>query len=146
MAWVKGQGVIDGGELKIYSGKTKQFTSEDMIGELTDISGMGEKRDTKELDGYHYDTKLKKLGNSTINDVTFKENLTKDGLTKRRGQYDSKESFYTGIFTDDGELIYGVKGAISEWGMTLPNGDSTELTYVMAVEEGNITDLTFPVA
>lgn len=146
MAFVKGQGVIDGGTLKIYSGTNKAFTAEDLIGELTDINGMGASRETKELDGYHYDSKLKKLGNSTLNDVSFTENLTKDALAKRREQYENKESFYTGVFDEDGELLYGCFGAISQWGMTLPNGDTTQLTYTMALEQDNVTDLTLPAA
>lgn len=144
MAWVKAQGVIEAGEdkVRIYAKKvddttaTVAFTYDDIIGELTDINGMGAQRETKEYNGYHYDEAVKALGNSTPNDVSLTENLTTEQMSKVRGYYKNKDMIAIGIFakgTASMTLEYGYVGQISQWGMTVPNGDTCTLTYGMTV-------------
>ena len=148
MAFVKGTGVIEGGEnrIKFFAKEVETidtavaFTDEDLIGELTDFSGMGSQRETKELNGYHYDRALKSLGNSTDNDVSFTENLTKEELALIKTRYDNKTLLAVGAFYDNGtdlELLYGFCGRISQKGITIPNGDVCTLTYTMAGSEMN---------
>ena len=142
MAFEKGKGVIEGGEnkIKFYAKEVEatseavQFTDADLIGELTDFSGMGSQRDSKELTGYHYDKKLKSLGNSNDNDVSFTENLTKAELAVINQRYAEKTICAYGAF-ESGELLYGFCGQISQKGMTLPNGETCTLTYTVAGEE-----------
>lgn len=147
MPWTKGQGVIEAsdGNVKVYtqeiasytSGATFTLTSDDLVGELSDISGFGSKRDSKEINGYAYDSAVKKVGNAVPNDVQFTENLVTDTLDIMRDHYNDKDLLLTVIvdYTETTpEIVYACVGKISEWGMTLPLGDTTTLTYTMAIE------------
>ena len=82
MAWVEGADVILAGEgrVLVYAAEQASITSDDLIGELVDISGMGASRETKEFGGFHYKSKHKVTGQSVANDVSFSENLTKAQL------------------------------------------------------------------
>ena len=138
MAWKEGEGVLYGGESKIlvYAGTSTTLAEDDLIGELVEISGIGASRETKELGGFHYKKKHKlATGQSTLNDVSFTENLTKDGLTKRKTQYKDGTVIYNACVTADGTVLYACKGTISQWGMELPDGDVCKLTYTLALEE-----------
>ena len=145
MPWSKGQGVVEAGENNVQicmktvetSNTVCAFTAADRVGELTDFSGIGGKRDTKEIDGYHYDSKVKKLGNSTPNDISMSENLTLAQVAIIRGYYNSKQLLGIGWFAD-GTLGYGFTGRISEWGEEIPNGDTCKLTYTVAVDNDNV--------
>lgn len=146
MAWVKAQGVVDAGEdkVRIYMKKVEDTTSAvefdyetDIVGELTDINGMGASRDSKEYNGYHYDEKVVVVGNSTPNEVSLTENLTVDENKKIRQHYKDKDMLAVGIFavgTEKEELIYGYVGQISSWTNTIPNGDTTSIEYGMTVK------------
>lgn len=144
MAWEAGKDVIETGQnkIKIYSKEvednttTVTFAETDLIGELNNISGMGAKRESKELTGYHYDETLKTLGNSTANDIQFEENLVIEALNNRREQYNNKTLIANGIFKDN-KLLYGCVGQITEWGMELPLGETCKLSYTMTAKENN---------
>ena len=142
MAFIKGNGVVEGGEnrIKFYAKEVETvadvvaFTDADLIGELTNFEGAGSQRQTKEMNGYHYDTTLKALGNSTDNDVSFTENLTKAELALINQRYADKKLLAFGAFHED-ELLYGFVGRISQKGITIPNGDTCQLTYTVAGSE-----------
>ena len=138
MAWVEGAGVIHGGEGKVlvYAAEQASITSDDLIGELVDISGMGASRETKEYGGFHYKSKHKVTGQSTPNDVNFTENMTKAQLDKVRGWYKNNTEIYVGVLdVESKETLYACKGYISQWGQELPDGDVCKLTYTMAISD-----------
>lgn len=137
MAWEAGKGVLFAGEAKIlvYGGVAETLTVGDLIGELTDISGMGASRETKEFGGFHYKQKKKSAGQSTPNDVSFTENLTQEQLTKVRGWYKNNTPIYIACANaENDEVLYCCKGTISQWGEELPDGDICKLTYTMIIE------------
>lgn len=138
MAWTEGAGVIHGGEGKVlvYASTASSITTNDLIGELTDISGMGASRETKEFGGFHYKAKHKIAGQSTPNDVSFTENLTKDQLTKVRGWYKDNTKIYVAcVNAEDGAVLYACLGSISQWGQEFQDGDVCKLTYSMVIED-----------
>jgi hypothetical protein len=142
-SWVKAQGVASFGEGKypICMNTAAQndtaiaFTTDDFIGELNDISGMGAQRETSEINGYRYDSAAKITGKSTPNDVTLTLNLVKTDVDLLRGYYKSNQLLGVGIFVKGPSynLIYGFNGTISQWGMETPNGETASLTITMAV-------------
>ena len=157
MAWTKGQGVIESGEGKVlvYSKEleayestgTYEFTADDLVGELADISGFGASRETKEINGFHYDSAVKKVLGSVPNDLSVTENLTKAGITLRRQQYNDRKLIMNVIYSvDDKSILYACTGKISQWGMELPLGDVASLTYTLALEVDDVpeTQLTMP--
>lgn len=144
MAFEKGKGTITAGEDKVrFFAKeiesistTVEFAETDLIGELTDCTGMGSKRDTKGQTGYHYDTTLKVIGNKNDNDVSFTENLTTDELATINTRYDGKKLCAYGAFDKESKkLLYGFAGTIIEKGVEIPNGELCQLTYTVSGEE-----------
>lgn len=142
MAWVPGEGIIHGGEGKVlvFASTEATMTSDDLIGELVEISGMGASRETKEYGGFHYKQKKKVTGQSTPNDVNFTENMTKDQLDKVRDWYKQNTKIYVAcVNADDSEILYACQGHLSSWGQELPDGDVCKLTYTMAIEDDEPT-------
>lgn len=142
-SWVKAQGVVSAGEAKYpicmntaaANDTAIAFTTDDFIGELNDINGMGAQRETSEINGYRYDSAAKITGKSTPNDVTLTLNLTKADADLLRGYYDTNQLLGVGIFDKgpDYNLIYGFNGTISQWGMETPLGEAGSLTITMAI-------------
>lgn len=148
MAWTPGAGVIEGGEQKILIlvSDTKAMTKADnLVGELVSISGMGASKSTSEYGGLHYLQKKKTVGQSTPNDISLTENLTSAQLTAIRAKYDASTKFYLAFAQPDGTLILGVHGQISSWGMEVNDGDTCKLTYSMALDDDNVSDITVSV-
>lgn len=141
-SWVKAQGVASFGEGKYpicmntaaANDTAIAFTTDDFIGELNDISGMGAQRETTEINGYRYDSAAKITGRSTPNDVTLTLNLVKGDVDLLRGYYKNNTLLGVGIFDKSPyALIYGFNGTISQWGMETPNGETATLTITMAI-------------
>jgi hypothetical protein len=148
MAWTPGAGVIEGGEQKILIlvSDTKAMTKADnLVGELVSISGMGASKSTSEYGGLHYLQKKKTVGQSTPNDISLTENLTSEQLSAIRTKYDASTKFYLAFARPDGTLILGVHGQISSWGMEVNDGDTCKLTYSMALDDDNVSDITVSV-
>ena len=148
MAWTPGAGVIEGGEQKILIlvSDTKTMTKADnLVGELVSISGMGASKSTSEYGGLHYLQKKKTVGQSTPNDISLTENLTSAQLSAIRTKYDNSTKFYLAFTQPDGTLILGVHGQISSWGMEVNDGDTCKLTYSMALDDDNVSDITVSV-
>lgn len=145
MSWTAGAGVIEGGQKRVLvlSGTTKALTEADnLIGELTDISGIGASKETTEYGGLHYLTKKKSTGQSTPNDVQFTENLTSTALETRRSQYKNGTKFYTAVADAEGTVLYACHGEISEWGLEINDGDTCKLTYTMALDDDDVDGVT----
>lgn len=141
MAWTEGAGVIFGGEGKVlvYSGTSTSLTADDLIGELVTVSGIGASKESKEFGGFHYKAKHKSTGQSTPNDISFTENLTSDGLSKRREQYKDGAKFYNAYALPDGTVLYACYGELSAWGMELTDGEACQLTYTMVLDDDDVT-------
>lgn len=148
MSWTAGAGVIEGGQKRVIvaMGATKTLTeAANIVGELTDISGIGSGKETTEYGGLHYLSKKKSTGQATPNDVQFTENLTKDQLDTIRGYYKNGTKVYVGLADATGTLLYGCHGEISEWGMEVNDGDTCKLTYTMALDDDDVSDITITV-
>lgn len=111
------------------------FAATDIVAYLQDISGMGAQRETSEYRLYHRQDAVKAIKGSTLNDISFTEALTTDALTAMKTAYTNKSYIVTGIFTKDGDLLLGLFGQISQWGMELPDNDVAKLTYTMSVSK-----------
>lgn len=145
MAWTAGQNVIEGGQKRVIvvMGTTKTLTEEsDIVGELTDISGIGSSKETTEFGGLHYLVKKKSTGQATPNDIQFTQNLTKEELEKIRGYYKEGTKVYVGVTDSEYELLFGCHGEISEWGLEVNDGDTCKLTYTLALDDDDVSDLT----
>lgn len=152
MAWTEGSGVLQGGEqnILVYSSTSKSIgTDESIIGELVEFSGIGGKKEAKEFRGYHYKQTHRYAGQSTPNDLSFTEYLTKEGLKRLREKYDTGEKFYVVIVDNnttsgkaDDKILYACYGEISEWGMELPDGEKCKITYTFVVDDDNVTGIT----
>lgn len=139
MSWEAGKGVVEAGRniVRIYASTINKITADDLIGELTDISGFGSQKEGKERGGYHYAKKQKFTGQATPNDISFTENLTYEALTLRRGQYNNGTKFYNVVVdtANNNAILYKCHGEISQWGMEIKDGDTCTLTYTMVLDD-----------
>ena len=157
MSWSAGANVVMGGEgkVKIYSATTFTTLAElavaaNLIGELTDISGIGASKNQKEIGGYHYTAKKKLGGQTSYNDVSFTENLTLDQLETRRSQFKNGTKIFSVISVESDtsgavsavKYPYAVYGTITSWGMEVPDGDVCKLTYTMSVITDDPSEFT----
>lgn len=115
-----------------------QFEEGDIVAYLSDLGEMGASKETKEITLYHLKNKAKITTGSTIKDLQFTEALTKNALEAIRGAYKENAYIVSAMFDKNGALLYGCFGTISDWGMTLPNGDTCTLTYTMALTADDI--------
>ena len=118
---------------------TVAFSDTDLVTYLQSIDGMGASKEVATYRLYHKKDEVKTNKGSNANDVNFTEALTDDALTAMRQAYDNNSYLVTGIFSKDGDLLYGCFGQISQWGMTLPDNDVAQLTYTMSISNDNVT-------
>lgn len=111
------------------------FTATDIVAYLQDIDGMGASKEVAEFRLYHKADSVKSVKGSTLNDVNFTEALTSAALTAMKSAYNNSSYIVTGIFSKDGDFLYGAFGQISQWGLTLPDNDVAQLTYTMSVSK-----------
>ena len=147
---------IEGGELKVKvyhkvveaqpaPGETVTFEAGDIIAYLSDLGEFGASKETKEVTLYHLKNKAKITTGSAIKDLSITEALTKAGLENIRAAYKENAYIVTAMFDNKGNQLYGCFGSISDWGSTLPNGDTCTLTYTLALTDDEVT-CTEPVA
>lgn len=141
--------IIEAGEdkVKVYhkivdaqpaSTETVAFAEDDLVTYLSDIGDIGAEKESKEITLYHLANTAKVAKGSTITDLELTEALTKDALEKMREAYKNGSFFVTGFFDNEGNLLYGCFGQISKWGMTLPNGDTCELSYTFVLSDDDV--------
>lgn len=118
---------------------TVTFAATDLIGYLQSIDGMGASKEVSEFNLYHKKDAIKQTKSSTLNDINFTEALTSTQLTAIRGAYNENDLVVVGMFSEDGDLVYGGLGSISEWGLTLPENDVAQVTYTMAMSRDDVT-------
>lgn len=117
---------------------TVAFLATDIISYLQEYSGIGAKSETTEGSLYHSSSKFKLNTSKTANDVSFTEAMTTDALEDLRDAFDDDSFMVVGIFSEDGDLIYGCFGQISEWGMELPDGEFATITYTLTVSDDKV--------
>ena len=120
-----------------------QLEAGDIVAYLSDLGEMGASKETKEITLYHLKNKAKITTGSAIKDLSITEALTKAGLDNIRAAYDANSYIVTAMFDKDGNQLYGCFGSISDWGMTLPNGDTCTLTYTLALTDDRV-ECTLP--
>lgn len=110
----------------------------DLVTYLSDVGEVGASRDVQEISLFHLAQNAKLPGNSTLKDLQITEALTTDQLAVRKSQYESGKYLVFGFFDAEGNQLYGCYGYISDWGMTLSNGDVCQLTYTLSLSADNI--------
>ena len=148
--------IIEGGEdkVKVYhkvvesqpaSGESVAFEAGDIIAYLSDLGEFGASKETKEVTLYHLKNKAKLTTGSSIKDLSVTEALTKAGMENIKAAYKANAYIVTAMFDSAGNQLYGCFGSISDWGSTIPNGDTCTLTYTLALTDDEVT-CTEPVA
>lgn len=139
--------IIKGGQdrVRVYSKQVESapegsvaFEDGDVVAYLSDIGEVGASRETEEISLFHMKNKAKLPGASTIKDISVTEALTKDALEIKRQQYEEGAFIVVAFFDSQGNQLYGVLATISDWGMTLTNGDVCKLTYTLAPSDDKI--------
>lgn len=138
-AWEAGKGVVFGGsnKVRVFMKEVTSredavvFNESDLVGEATDVSGMGKEAETETLTGYHYTEDLevvKKVKNKTW---TINENLTLDQLSKIESLVGTNTLVAVGLFDGD-NVINGIVGQIGNLDETVPNGGVCVLSYTVS--------------
>lgn len=141
--------IIEGGEdkVKVYhkvvdaqpaTGNTVEFEAGDIIAYLSDLGEFGASKETKEVTLYHLKNKAKITTGSSIKDLSITEALTKAGMENIKAAYKANAYIVTAMFDKEGNQLYGCFGSISDWGSTLPNGDTCTLTYTLALTDDEV--------
>ena len=142
--------IIEGGEnkVKVYHkivesqpapGETVTFEAGDIIAYLSDLGEFGASKETKEITMYHLKNKAKLTTGSSIKDLSVTEALTKAGMENIKAAYKENSYIVTAMFDSEKNQLYGCFGSISDWGSTIPNGDTCTLTYTLALTDDEIT-------
>lgn len=140
--------IVQGGQnrVQVYSKEVTEqptgsvvFTDDDLVSYLSDVGDMGASRDVQEISLFHLKNAAKLPGKSTAKDLQITEALTTEQKNIRRTQYENGKFIVMCMFDNEGALLYGCFGTISEWGMTLSDGDVCQLTYTLAVTADDIT-------
>ena len=146
--------IIQGGQnrIRVYSKQVDAaptgvvaFEEGDIVAYLSDIGEVGASREVQEINLYHMKNKAKLPGASTIKDLSVTEALTKDALEIKREQYENGSFIVEAFFDSEGNQLYGVLATITDWGMSLANGDVCNLTYTLSPSDDKI-EATEPVA
>lgn len=141
------QEIVQGGQnrVKVFSKEvasqpstTVAFADTDLVTYLSDIGEVGASRDVQEISLFHLAQNAKLPGNSSLKDLQVTEALTTDQVAIRKGQYEDGDYIVLGFFDSEGSQLYGCYGYISDWGMTLSNGDVCQLTYTLSLSADNI--------
>ena len=114
------------------------FVDNDLVTYLSDVGEAGASRDSQTISLFHLAQDAKLPGNSNIKDLQITEALTTDQIAVRKGQYESGAFIVFGFFDANGDQLYGCMGFISDWGMTLSNGDVCTLTYTLSLSMDSI--------
>lgn len=140
--------IVQGGQnrVKVFSkvvaeapSGTVQFVDNDLVTYLSDVGEAGASRDIQTISLFHLKQDAKLPGNSSIKDLQITEALTTAQIAIRKGQYEDGDFIVFGFFDDDNNQLYGCMGYISDWGMTLSNGDVCQLTYTLSLSMDDIT-------
>ena len=144
--------IVEGGEdkVKVYHKVVDAqptgavtFENGEIVAYLSDLGEMGASKETKEIALYHLKNKAKITTGSTIKDLQLTEALTKVGVENIRSAYKANAYIVTAMFDKAGNQLYGCFGTISDWGMSLPNGDTCTLTYTLALTDDEV-ECTLP--
>lgn len=139
--------IVQGGQnrVKVFSKQvteaptaTVAFSDTDLVTYLSDIGDMGASKDSKSISLFHLTQDAKLPGNSSIKDLQITEALTTEQIAIRKTQYEQGKFIVFGFFDANNRQLYGCMGFISEWGMTLSNGDVCKLTYKLSVSMDNV--------
>jgi len=117
---------------------TVQFADSDLVTYLSDVGEAGASRDSQTISLFHLAQDAKLPGNSNIKDLQITEALTTAQIAIRKGQYESGAFIVFGFFDAEDDQLYGCMGFISDWGMTLSNGDVCTLTYTLSLSMDSI--------
>lgn len=120
------------------SAETVSFEDGDIIAYLSDLGEVGASKETKEYTLYHLANKAKITTGSSIKDLSITEALTTNAKDQIRQAYKENAFIVTAMFDKEGNQLYGCFGSISDWGMTLPNGDTCTLTYTLALTDDEV--------
>lgn len=140
--------IVQGGQnrVKVFSKEvseapsgTVQFTDNDLVTYLSDVGEAGASRDIQTISLFHLKQDAKLPGNSSIKDLQITEALTTAQVAIRKEQYEDGDFIVFGFFDDNDSQLYGCMGYISDWGMTLSNGDVCQLTYTLSLSMDDIT-------
>jgi uncharacterized membrane protein len=116
---------------------TLTFEEGDIVAYLTDVGEVGSSKETSEFKVFHAKTFKIPKGESA-KDLQLTEALTKNGLENIRKAYKAGSYIVTAFFDESGNQLYGCIGAITDWGMTMSNGDACTLTYTLAISNDEI--------
>lgn len=139
--------IVQGGQnrVKVFSkvvseapSGTVQFEDNDLVTYLSDVGEAGASRDSQTISLFHLAQDAKLPGKSAIKDLQITEALTTAQIAVRKGQYEDGSFIVFGFFDNSKNQLYGCMGYISDWGMTLSNGDVCTLTYTLALSMDNI--------
>jgi hypothetical protein len=139
--------IVQGGQnrVKVFSKEVTQapsgtvaFADSDLVTYLSDVGEAGASRDSQTISLFHLKQDAKLPGNSNIKDLQITEALTTAQIAVRKGQYEDGDFIVFGFFDENGAQLYGCLGFISDWGMTLSNGDVCTLTYTLSLSQDDI--------
>ena len=139
--------IVQGGQnrVKVFSKEVTQapsgtvaFADSDLVTYLSDVGEAGASRDSQTISLFHLKQDAKLPGNSNIKDLQITEALTTAQIAVRKEQYEDGDFIVFGFFDENGAQLYGCLGFISDWGMTLSNGDVCTLTYTLSLSQDDI--------
>lgn len=116
---------------------TLTFEDGDIVAYLTDVGEVGSSKESSEFKMYHAKT-FKIPKGEKAKDLQLTEALTKNALDNIRAAYKAGSYIVTAMFDESGNQLYGCIGAITDWGMSMSNGDTCTLTYTIAVSDDEI--------
>ena len=140
--------IVQGGQnrVKVFSKEVEAapsgsvaFDESDLVTYLSDVGEVGASRDSQTISLFHLPQDAKLPGNSSLKDMQITEALTTAQVAIRKGQYEDGDFIVFGFFDENGNQLYGCMGFISDWGMTLSNGDVCQLTYTLSLSMDDIT-------
>jgi len=141
--------IVQGGQnrVKIFSKEVQAdpgstavaFEATDLVTYLSDVGEAGASRDVQTISLFHLKQDAKLPGNSSIKDLQITEALTTAQIAIRKAQYEDGDLLVFGFFDDSNALLYGCIGYITDWGMTMSNGDVCTLTYTLSLSRDDIT-------
>lgn len=139
--------IVQGGQnrVKVFSKEVTQapsgtvaFADSDLVTYLSDVGEAGASRDSQTISLFHLKQDAKLPGNSNIKDLQITEALTTAQIAVRKAQYEDGDFIVFGFFDENDAQLYGCLGFISDWGMTLSNGDVCTLTYTLSLSQDDI--------
>ena len=120
-----------------------EFEATDLIAYLTEIGDIGASKESKEVTMFHLQNTAKITTGSTLKDLSLTEALTTDGADALKKAYkDNTGIAVVMIDTNSKKQLYSCWGTISEWGMSISNGDTCTVNFTLALSDADVECVT----